>query len=73
MALMLAWMTTVATLAVIGLTMKKVWWAPIAGLSHEVLWIAYACYSVDGWPIAIAALGYSLVYGFSIRKWWRER
>ncbi|HUT91061.1 MAG TPA: hypothetical protein VMY37_16280 [Thermoguttaceae bacterium] len=69
----LAWLTTCATVAVVFLTMRKVWWAPIAGLLHEGLWIAFALTSEGGWPIMFAAMLYAIVYAISIPKWWRER
>lgn len=68
-----AWLATIATIFVVFVTLRKIWWAPIAGLLHEGIWLAFAFSEPGNYPIAIAAIVYSVLYTASIPKWYRER
>lgn len=66
------WAILIMSVCVIICTMKKYWWAPIVGLVHEIPWWGYAIY-VRSLPLMITAVLYTLVFAFSIRKWYREK
>jgi len=69
----LAIATSLATIFVITTMTRKWWWAPIAGLLHQGLWLAFALQLGDGWPIIGAVVFYAIVYALAIPKWYKER
>ena len=66
-------LTTIATIGVIFAMTRKCWWAPIAGLLHEGLWVGYALTADGGWPLLGACFAYAVLYAIAIPKWYRER
>ena len=69
----LAMLASAATIGVVLLTTRKVWWAPAFGLAHQALWLAFALASDGGWPLIGAVAVHSVMYAAAIPKWYRER
>ena len=69
----LAAATMLTTLFVAVSMAKKWWWAPIAGLVNQGLWVVLVLRLDDCWPIMVLVIVYAMVYALTIPKWYRER
>ena len=68
----LDWILGIYALGVQLCVLKKWWWGPIAGLSGQGLWIAYALNRED-YGLLPSVAGFTCLYIFGIWKWTRER
>ena len=60
------------TILVRLLAMKKIWFAPIAGLGLQVIWVSYAW--IEGqWGFLVVPCIMVWIYGFSVKPWSAQR
>jgi len=67
-----SWLTSIASVCVCWFMARKVWWAPILGLSTQALWYAFAL-MVGAYPLLIAITLYTAIYIKAIPKWYKGR
>jgi len=68
------WSLVLAAVGIAGLWIagKKNAWGWLVGLAAQVLWIVYACVTVQ-YGFIISALAYGFVYGKNFITWRREK
>lgn len=69
---LLDWVLGGSTVAAKVLMLKKVWWAPVFGLAIQPIWITYA-FLQEQYGFLITPAFMTIIYGSSVKKWWRER
>ena len=68
----MSWIVSCASIIVLYLMGRKFWWAPIAGLASQVLWIIYVIETKQtGLMLGVFAITFVTI--LNAIKWTRER
>jgi len=66
------WIVSFSSIIVLFLMGRKFWWAPIAGLGSQVLWIVYVI-KTSQTGLMLGVLGFTFVTALNAIKWTKER
>lgn len=67
----MSWVAGIVALLVLALTLKRIWWAPIAGVVGQLFWIAYIIMDSQ-WGLLPCTLAYLALYIYYIPIWKKE-
>lgn len=68
----MGWIVSAASILVLFLMGRKYWWAPLAGLSSQVLWVIYVI-RIHEWGLLVGVFGFTFVTILNAIKWTKER
>jgi hypothetical protein len=68
----MSWIVSFVSLIVIYFTLRKVWWAPIAGVIGQVSWFLYIIVD-EQYGLFPTVICHTIIYALSIRPWIRDR
>jgi len=68
----MAWIVSLASIIVLYLMGRKVWWAPIAGICSQVLWIIYVIETKQT-GLMLGVFAFTIVTILNAIKWTKER
>ena len=68
----MAWAVSLASIIVLYLMGRKIWWAPIAGIGSQVLWIIYVIETKQT-GLMLGVFAFTVVTILNAIKWTKER
>jgi len=70
----LGWLLFCTTVADRAFHSYRLWWAPLFGLSMQLLWVVYAVgLGPAGWPCGAMAVAIGVIYVRNVPRWLRTR
>jgi hypothetical protein len=66
------WWVGFGAIVIQFLLIKKLWWAPIAGLVYQPLWFFYIFITRE-WGFLPPTLLFTILYSYGIVKWKKDR